>query len=166
MRKVVRHYGAAMAFVRTKKVKGGEYRQLVESRRVDGKPRQKVLVHLGAMRSVEEALEVWPRVAGHHRRRARIHREGAEMIRQGAASARWRGQDFRGSIAYLVPDPMDEPTEEVRTLRILLGGAPAGQMYLHSADEGETTAEDHDRKAEALERKVEDLRRLRREGRA
>jgi hypothetical protein len=48
-----------MAFVRTKKVKGKEYYQLVESRRVDGKPRQKVLVHLGRHPSVDDALREW-----------------------------------------------------------------------------------------------------------
>jgi len=36
-----------LAFVRIKRVDGKEYYQLVESRRVDGKPRQKVLLHLG-----------------------------------------------------------------------------------------------------------------------
>lgn len=51
----------ALAFVRIKRVDGGEYYQLVESRRVDGKPRQKVLVHLGNHATVDEALKKWPR---------------------------------------------------------------------------------------------------------
>lgn len=38
-----------------------EYYQLVESRLVDGKPRQSVLLHLGRYPSVEVALESWPR---------------------------------------------------------------------------------------------------------
>ena len=50
-----------MAFVRIKRVDGGEYYQLVESRRVDGKPRQKVLMHLGQYATVDEALKKWPR---------------------------------------------------------------------------------------------------------
>jgi hypothetical protein len=37
------------------------YYQLVESRRVDGKPRQKVLLHLGEFPSVAAALEGLPK---------------------------------------------------------------------------------------------------------
>ncbi len=48
-----------MAYVRKKKVKGREYHQLVETRRVEGKPRQRVLLHLGQYRTVDEALEGW-----------------------------------------------------------------------------------------------------------
>ena len=58
-----------MAFVRTKQVGGKEYYQLVESRRVDGKPRQKVLMHLGTHATVDEALKRWPREVGGLRRR-------------------------------------------------------------------------------------------------
>jgi hypothetical protein len=47
--------------VRIKRVDGWEYYQLVESRRVDGKPRQKVLMHLGHHATVDEALKKWPR---------------------------------------------------------------------------------------------------------
>jgi hypothetical protein len=50
-----------LAFVRIKRVDGGEYYQLVESRRVDGEPRQKVLLHLGHHATVDEALKRWPR---------------------------------------------------------------------------------------------------------
>ncbi len=57
-----------MAFVRRKRVGGGEYYQLVESRRVDGKPRQKVLVHLGRYPTVDDALRRWPREIGRLRR--------------------------------------------------------------------------------------------------
>lgn len=50
-----------MAFVRKKSKAGGsKYHQLVESRRVDGRPRQKVLVHLGAHATVDDALKRWP----------------------------------------------------------------------------------------------------------
>ena len=61
-----------MAFVRRKRVDGGEYYQLVESRRVDGRPRQKVLVHLGHLPTVDDALKRWPREVG------RLRREGQE----------------------------------------------------------------------------------------
>ncbi len=64
-----------MAFVRTKKVKNEEYYQLVESRRVEGKPRQKVLVHLGKHPTVNEALKEWPREIERLRRLAREERD-------------------------------------------------------------------------------------------
>jgi hypothetical protein len=48
-------------YVRRKTSPGrADYYQLVESSRVDGKPRQKVLLHLGQRSSVEEALRIWP----------------------------------------------------------------------------------------------------------
>ena len=49
-----------MAYVRKNRVGGREYYQLVESQRVDGKRRQKMLVHLGRYATVDEALENWP----------------------------------------------------------------------------------------------------------
>ena len=58
-----------LAFVRIKRIDGREYHQLVESRRVNGKPRQKVLLHLGQHASVDEALKRWPREVGGLRRR-------------------------------------------------------------------------------------------------
>ena len=58
-----------MAFVRIKRIDGREYYQLVESRRVDGKPRQKVLMHLGDHATVDDALKRWPREVGGLRRR-------------------------------------------------------------------------------------------------
>jgi|SRR5215212_7053359 len=67
-----------MAFVRTKKVKGGEYYQLVESRRIDGKPRQKVLVYLDGHPTVDDALKKWPREIKRLRRDAAKERESAE----------------------------------------------------------------------------------------
>jgi hypothetical protein len=61
-----------MAFVRRKRVGPYEYHQVVENRWIDGKPRQRVLLHLGRYTSVEAALEGWPkeveglrRFAGH-----------------------------------------------------------------------------------------------------
>jgi hypothetical protein len=50
-----------LAFVRRKRVNSYEYYQLVESRLEDGKPRQRVLLHLGRYPSVEAALEGWPK---------------------------------------------------------------------------------------------------------
>jgi hypothetical protein len=52
-----------------------EYYQLVENRRVDGKPRQKVLVHLGVHPTVDDALKTWPREISRLRRRAQKDRD-------------------------------------------------------------------------------------------
>ena len=75
-----------MAFVRRKRVDGGEYYQLVESRRVDGKPRQKVLVHLGHHQKVDDALKRWPREVGRLRRAG--HEEAADALKAKLARLR------------------------------------------------------------------------------
>ena len=49
----------------------------VRIKRVDGKPRQKVLMHLGQHASVEEALKRWPREVGGLRRRCKDEAAGA-----------------------------------------------------------------------------------------
>jgi hypothetical protein len=64
-----------MAFVRKKRGRHHDYYQLVESRRVDGKVRQKVLLHLGRHPTVEDALRAWPRVIKRLRRYAERERE-------------------------------------------------------------------------------------------
>jgi hypothetical protein len=46
-----------MTFVRKKRVGGYEYYQFVESRWVEGKPHQRVLVRLGRYPTVEDALK-------------------------------------------------------------------------------------------------------------
>ncbi len=59
-----------MAYVRKKRAaRGTDYYQLVESRRVDGKPRQRVLMHLGRNATVEQALKWWPKDIGLLKRR-------------------------------------------------------------------------------------------------
>jgi hypothetical protein len=76
--------GKKVAFVRKKKVGDYEYYQVVRSVRVDGKPRQKVLLHLNGHPSVEDALEEWPREIKRLRRRAQRDRamvpEGSESV--------------------------------------------------------------------------------------
>src|SRR5918911_2244091 len=67
-----------MAFVRKKRVGTYEYYQLVESRWIEGKPRQKVLLHLGRYPTVEAALEGWPKEIEGLRRFARQWRNKAE----------------------------------------------------------------------------------------
>jgi hypothetical protein len=61
-----------LAYVRIKRVAGGEYYQVVQARRVDGKPRQRVLLHLGHHPTVDHALNAWPHEIG------RLRREGRE----------------------------------------------------------------------------------------
>ena len=69
-----------MAYVRKKKVKGEEYYQLVQSRRVNGNPRQRVLLHLGRCPTVDEALKEWPRVIKRLRRLADKERRDAQAF--------------------------------------------------------------------------------------
>ena len=67
-----------MAYVRKKKVKGVEYYQLVQSHRVNGNPRQKVLLHLGRHPTVDAALKEWPREIKRFRRLADKKRRDAQ----------------------------------------------------------------------------------------
>lgn len=56
-------------YVRRIKTRGtGPYFQLVSSRRVEGKPRTEVLVHLGEHPTPEAALDAWPSDVEHLRR--------------------------------------------------------------------------------------------------
>ena len=48
-------------FVRTKVIRGQTYHYLVESQRVNGLPRQKVVSYLGHYQSVDEAVERLPK---------------------------------------------------------------------------------------------------------
>ena len=71
-----------MAFVRRKRVGPYEYNQLVENRWMDGKPRQRVLVHLGRYTSVDAALEGWPREVQGLRRYANQQWDKADQLRK------------------------------------------------------------------------------------
>ena len=69
-----------MAFVRKKRVGPYEYYQLVESYLVDGKPRQRVLLHLGRYSTVQAALEGWPKEIEGLQRFAHQRRQKAEQL--------------------------------------------------------------------------------------
>ena len=69
-----------MAYVRKKKVKGVEYYQLVQSRRVNGNPRQRVLLHLGRHPTVDAAIKEWPRETRRLRRLADKKRRDAQAF--------------------------------------------------------------------------------------
>ena len=71
-----------MAFVRRKKVGPYEYYQLVESQLVDGKPRQRVLLHLGRYSTVQAALESWPKEIEGLRRFAGKQWDKADQLRK------------------------------------------------------------------------------------
>jgi hypothetical protein len=71
-----------MAFVRRKRVGTYEYNQLVENRWVDGKPRQRVLLHLGRYTSVETALEGWPKEVEGLRRFASQQWDKADRLKK------------------------------------------------------------------------------------
>jgi hypothetical protein len=71
-----------MAFVRRKRVGPYEYYQLVENRWMDGKPRQRVLLHLGRYTTVEAALEGWPKEVEGLRRFASQRRDKAERLKK------------------------------------------------------------------------------------
>ncbi len=75
-----------MAFVRRKQVGPYEYYQLVESRWVEGKPRQRVLLHLGRYPTVEAALEGWPKEVEGLRRFAGQRRQKAEQLTKNRSS--------------------------------------------------------------------------------
>ena len=70
--------GEGMAYVRIKRMGDREYYQVVESRRVEGKPRQKVLLHLGRHPTVDEALRGWPKEIRSLRDRAVKERESGK----------------------------------------------------------------------------------------
>jgi hypothetical protein len=75
-----------MAFVRRKRVGPYEYCQLVESRWVDGKPRQRVLLHLGRYATVEAALEGWPKEIKGLRRFTDQRRQKAKQLTRSGSS--------------------------------------------------------------------------------
>jgi hypothetical protein len=68
--------------VRRKKVGPYEYYQLVESRLVDGKPRQRVLIHLGRYASVEAAQEEWPKEVEGLRRFVSLQWDKADRLKK------------------------------------------------------------------------------------
>jgi hypothetical protein len=71
-----------MAFVRRKRVGPYEYHQVVENRWIDGKPRQRVLLHLGRYTSVEAALEGWPKEVEGLRRFASQRWDKADRLKK------------------------------------------------------------------------------------
>jgi len=75
-----------MAFVRKKRLGGYEYYQLVENRWIDGKSRQRVLLHLGRYSDIEVALKEWPGAIERLGRFAQREREKAERLAEDPSS--------------------------------------------------------------------------------
>jgi len=71
---------------KTKPQGGRAYYQIVGSRRVDGKPHQKAIVHLNRYPTVDEALKGWQRDASWLRRGG--YQEAAEEVRTKLARLR------------------------------------------------------------------------------
>jgi hypothetical protein len=69
-------------FVRTKKVKGNTYYQLVRNYREDGKHKQQVLCHLGQYRSLEDAIETERNLAENDENEAASLAKEAQAIKE------------------------------------------------------------------------------------
>jgi hypothetical protein len=65
-------------YARRKRSGGRDYLQIVESRRVDGRPKQKLVLYVGPYRSVADALSQMPGALTGARRYATTARKHAE----------------------------------------------------------------------------------------
>jgi len=101
-----------MAYVRRKKVKRYEYYQLVENHRVDGKPRQRVIMHLGKEPTVDAALENWPKEIRYLRRRAKEKGDHYEKQPEEHKNDRYFKDKFR--------DPADSARKQADALQARL----------------------------------------------
>lgn len=95
-------------YVRKKKGSPYDYYQLVESRRVDGKPRQKVLLHLGDYSSVDDALKAWPRKIKRLRRDAEKERG---LVPEDYESERGQRMYYRRALG--VADSLERQADEL-----------------------------------------------------
>lgn len=103
-----------MAYVRKKTVKGWNYYQVVESRRIDGKPRQRVLLHLGQHPTVDHALQGWPKEIKTLRALAREERR---KVAQEQASAAYRRALKRAASAEKRAHDLERNLRKLRELR-------------------------------------------------
>jgi hypothetical protein len=108
-----------MAYVRKKKVKGHEYYQLVESHRVDGKPRQRVLMHLSKEPTVDAALENWPKDIKYLRRQAKKHGDHYENLPEESKNQRYFKKNFKdiADSARMRADALQARFNKLRSLR-------------------------------------------------
>jgi hypothetical protein len=108
-----------MTYVRRKKVKRYEYFQLVENHRVDGRPRQRVIMHLGKERTVDDALENWPKEIKYLRRRAKKHGDHYEKLPEENKNQRYFKERFKGiaDSAEMQADALQARLNKLRNLR-------------------------------------------------
>jgi hypothetical protein len=107
-----------MAYVRAKKVKRYHYHQLVQSHRVDGKPRQKVLLHLSKHPTVDAALAAWPKEISDLRRIARQHSKSYEFLSKELGDTRFtRYKQECAESATQQADALQARLKKLRSLR-------------------------------------------------
>src|SRR5215216_7818714 len=108
-----------MTYVRKKQVKGQTYFQLVESRRVNGKPRQRVILHLSKEPTVDAALENWPKEIKYLRRRAKKHGDHYENLPEESKSQRYFKKYFKdvADSAEMQADALQARLNKLRNLR-------------------------------------------------
>jgi hypothetical protein len=108
-----------MTYVRKKKVKRYEYYQLVESHRVDGKPRQRVIMHLGKEPTVDAALENWPKEIKYLRRRAKKHGDDYGNLPEELKDERYFKKNFKdiADSAEMQADALQARLNKLRNLR-------------------------------------------------
>jgi hypothetical protein len=96
-------------FVRSKKVKAGEYYQLVENYRPKGGgiPRQRVLLHLGNHDTVRSALEGWSREI----ERLRSYRQEADQQEEYLRNELLAPYDHDSGTRSRYEGPMPRPRE-------------------------------------------------------
>ena len=106
------------AYVRRKKVGDHQYYQVVEARRVDGEPRQRVLLHLGHHETIDTALGAWPKEIERLRRLAREERERLENLSdQEGSAARARTILRRAAGAEKRADKLEANLKKLRELK-------------------------------------------------
>jgi hypothetical protein len=108
-----------MTYVRKKKVKRYEYYQVVENHRVDGKPRQRVIMHLGKEPTVDAALENWPKEIKYLRRRAKKHGDHYENLPEELKNQRYFKKNFKdiADSAEMQADALQARLNKLRNLR-------------------------------------------------
>ena len=108
-----------MTYVRKKKVKGQTYHQLVESKRVNGKPRQRVIMHLSKEPTVDAALENWPKEIARLRRRAKKDGDHYENLPTWLKDDRYFKEKYRdrADTARMQAEALKAKFKKLRNLR-------------------------------------------------
>jgi len=108
-----------MTYVRKKKVEGQTYYQLVESKRVKGKPRQRVIMHLSQEPTVDAALENWPKEIKDLRRQAKKDSDHYEKQPEWVKNERYFKKKFRDPTesARIKADALAARLKKLRNLR-------------------------------------------------